>query len=172
MQLIKKSKFRPQAFNLFIIVLLSFSVLFTMGNTALGKEAGRFELVSISRINKIESHSAGNQAFHWKDNLPVNGVLVILRVLTLEPITLFSTDFSLGYEDKGGIPRSPCIGLSFGINSPDHILNSTWMLGGAVSRTWTSEGKSYFGILFEAPKKAKAFKLYYANPLFDSLKIK
>jgi hypothetical protein len=165
-------KLRLQTFNLLVIALFSIALFFIMGTTASGKEAGRFELISISRVNKIESHSAGNQAFYWKDNIPVNGVLIILRLLNPEPITLFSTDFSLGYEDKAGIPRSPCIGLSFGIDNPDQILNSTWMLGGSVSRTWTSKGKSYFGILFEAPKKAKEFKLYYATPLFESLKSK
>ena len=159
-------------FNFPLIILLSFSFLVGCSNTTSGKEIKKFKVVSVLRVNKIDSHSAGNQTFYWDKNKQSNGVMVILKSLDSESITMFSTDFSLGYKDEGGIPRSPCIGLSFGITNPDSIMNSTWMLGGSISRTWASKDKPYFGVLFEAPKKSKNFDLFYAQPLFNNLKVK
>ena len=159
-------------YTLAVIILLNFSFLVGCSNTTSGEETKKFKIVSVFRVNTIDSHSAGNRAFYWGKDKQSSGVVIILKSLNSESITMFSTDFSLGYKDEGGIPRSPCIGLSFGVTNPDNIIKSTWMLGGSISRTWASKDKPYFGVLFEAPKKSKSFDLFYANPLFDNLQVK
>ncbi len=132
-----------------------------------------FELVSIERVNSVVSNSAGGTTFYWKERDKSNGILILLKYKGDSSITVYSTDFSLGFEHEYEIPRRACIGISFGDTSTDDPAEKfTWMLGGAVSRTWASKEKPYFGIIFEAPKSINECSLYYTKPLIEEIKIK
>jgi len=132
-----------------------------------------FELVSIERVNSVISNSAGGTAFYWKESDKSNGLLILLKYKGDSSITVYSTDFSLGFEHEYEIPRRSCLGISFGNTSTDNPSQKfTWMLGGAISRTWASKEKPYFGIIFEAPKSVSQYSLYYIEPLIEKIEIK
>ena len=131
-----------------------------------------FELVSIARVNTVISNSADGTTFYWKENDKSNGLLILLKYTGDSSITVYSTDFSLGFEHKYEIPRRACIGISFGqISTEAPSKQFTWMLGGSISRTWASKEKPYFGIIFEAPKSVSEYSLYYTKPLIEGIKI-
>lgn len=132
-----------------------------------------FELVSIERVNSVVSNSAGGTAFYWKETDKANGILILLKYKGDSSITVYSSDFSLGFEHEFDIPRRSCIGISFGSTSTENPSQRfTWMLGGAISRTWASKDKPYFAIIFEAPKSISECSLYYAEPLINKIEIK
>jgi hypothetical protein len=133
-----------------------------------------FELVSTERVNHVTSNAAGGTSFYWNDTGNENGILIILKYKGDTSITIFSTDFSLGFEHEYEIPRRACIGISFGYDSTNDKPNETltWMLGGSISRTWASKEKPYFGIIFEGPKSVDEYSLFYAKPLIKGIKVK
>lgn len=159
-----------------LFVLLTFIILTscTNGKSKTVNEAVRiFELVSIERVDNVVSNSAGGTAFYWKETDKANGILILLKYKGDSSITVFSTDFSLGFEHEYEIPRRRCIGISFGAASVDNPSQMfTWMLGGAISRTWASKEKPYLGIIFEAPKSVSEYSLYYTRPLIEKIEIK
>jgi hypothetical protein len=73
--------------------------------------------------------------------------------------------------DDIGIPRSACVGISSGVVTPDLVTLSSWMLAGAMSRSWASAQKPYFGVLFGVPKRIGRVTLYYAAPLMRDLEL-
>ncbi|MEJ2568416.1 MAG: hypothetical protein P8Z50_06040 [candidate division WOR-3 bacterium] len=159
---------------LFILLIFITLISCTKGKSKTVKETKKiFELASIERVNSIVSNSADGTAFYWKKTDKANGVLILLKYKGDSSITLYSSDFSLGFEHEFDIPRRRCIGISFGNTSMDNPSQKfTWMLGGAISRTWASGEKPYFGIIFEAPKSVTEFSLYYTKPLIEGIKIK
>lgn len=158
-----------------LFVLLIFITLVSCSNGKSNNVNGKekiFELVSIERVNSVVSNSAGGTAFYWKEADKANGILILLKYKGDSSITVYSSDFSLGFEHEFEIPRRNCIGISFGDISTDNPSQKfTWMLGGAISRTWASKEKPYFGIIFEAPKSVNEFSLYYTKPLIEGIKI-
>ena len=129
-----------------------------------------FEVVSARRIDSLESHSFGNSiVFTDKD---ASGVLVVLKNKSPDNFVYYSTDFSLGFfsaDYASEIPRRPCIGISDDASAvPDNDWD--WLLGGGVSRASTEAGKSYFAVVFEAPKKVSEFTVYYAMPAGATVK--
>jgi len=99
------------------------------------------------------------------------GVLIVLKLKKPKLLEYYSSDFSLGYEDEAGIPRSACVGISSGVVTPDLVKLSSWMLAGAMSRSWARPEKPYFGVLFGVPKKVVRVTLYYASPLMNDLEL-
>jgi hypothetical protein len=158
-----------------LFVLLIFITLTSCTNSksnAVTETEKIFELESIERVNSVVSNSAGGNAFYWRETDKSNGVLIILKYKGNSSITVYSSDFSLGFEHEFDIPRRSCIGISFGGTSTENPSQRfTWMLGGAISRTWASKEKPYFGILFETPKDVNKFSLYYTKPLIEEIKI-
>ena len=159
-----------------LFVLLTFITLISCSNgknNNVNKTEEMFELVSTERVNNVVSNSAGSTAFYWRETDKENGVLILLKYKGDSSITVYSSDFSLGFEHEFEIPRRSCIGISFGdISTEDPSQKFTWMLGGAISRTWASKEKPYFGIIFEAPKSVNEYSLYYAEPLIEKIEIK
>ena len=158
-----------------LFILLIFITLASCTNSKndTGKEAEKiFEFISINRVDNVVSNSADGTAFYWKENDKSNGLLILLKYTGDSSITVYSTDFSLGFEHKYEIPRRACIGISFGqISTEAPSKQFTWMLGGSISRTWASKEKPYFGIIFEAPKSVSEYSLYYTKPLIEGIKI-
>jgi len=164
-----------KAINLFMVLLiLSALISCTNDTTNTGnKTEEMFELVSIERINSVVSNSADGTAFYWRETDKGNGVLILLKYKGDNSITVYSSDFSLGFEHEFDIPRRSCIGISFGdISTENPSQKFTWMLGGSISRTWASKEKPYFAIIFEAPKSVNEYSLYYAEPLIEKIEIK
>jgi hypothetical protein len=128
-----------------------------------------FELVSITRVDSQRSNSAAGNTVYWEKAGADGGVLIILKLRKPESLEYYSSDFSLGYEDDQGIPRSACVGISMGVASVDLVKLSSWMLAGAMSRSWASAKKPYFGLLFGVPRKVGRVTLYYAAPLMKDL---
>ncbi len=159
---------------LFVLLIFITLTSCTNGKSNTGNETEKmFELVSIERVNSVISNSAGGTAFYWKESDKSNGLLILLKYKGDSSITVYSTDFSLGFEHEYEIPRRSCIGISFGNTSTDNPSQKfTWMLGGAISRTWASKEKPYFGIIFEAPKSVSQYSLYYIEPLIEKIEIK
>lgn len=159
-----------------LFVLLIFITLNSCSNgksNTVNETEKIFELISIERVNSVISNSAGGTAFYWRETDKENGVLILLKYIGDSNITVYSSDFSLGFEHEFEIPRRSCIGISFGdISTGNPSQNFTWMLGGAISRTWASKEKPYFGIIFEAPKSVNEYSLYYAEPLINKIEIK
>jgi len=159
---------------LFVLLIFITLTSCTNGKSNTGNEAEKiFELVSIERVNSVVSNSAGGTAFYWKKSDKSNGILILLNYKGDSSITVYSSDFSLGFEHEYEIPRRSCLGISFGNTSTDNPSQKfTWMLGGAISRTWASKEKPYFGIIFEAPKSVSQYSLYYTEPLIEKIEIK
>ena len=160
-------------------ILFALLVIITLISCSNGKSdnvnktAKKFELVSIERVNSVVSNSAGGTAFYWRETDKENGVLILLKYTGDSSITVYSSDFSLGFEHEFEIPRRSCIGISFGdISTEVPSKKFTWMLGGSISRTWASKEKPYFGIIFEAPKSVNEYSLYYAEPFIGKIEIK
>jgi hypothetical protein len=158
-----------------LFILLIFTTLISCSNgknSNVNKTEEMFELVSIERVNNVVSNSAGRTTFYWRETDKENGVLILLKYKGDSSINIYSSDFSLGFEHKFEIPRRSCIGVSFGDISTDNPSQKfTWMLGGAISRTWASKEKPYFGIIFEAPRSVNEYSLYYSKPLIEKIKI-
>jgi hypothetical protein len=159
---------------LFVLLIFTTLTSCTNGKSKIVNDTVKiFELVSIERINNVVSNSAGGTAFYWKETDKANGVLILLKYMGDSSITVFSTDFSLGFEHEYEIPRRRCIGISFGTASMDNPSQMfTWMLGGSISRTWASKEKPYLGIVFETPKSVSEYSLYYIKPLIEKIEIK
>ncbi len=130
-----------------------------------------FELVSIERVDSQRSNSAAGNTVYWDKEGEDSGVLIVLKLKKPELLEYYSSDFSLGYEDEAGIPRSACVGISSGVATPDLVKLSSWMLAGAMSRSWARPEKPYFGILFGVPRKVARVTLYYAAPLMRDLEL-
>ena len=130
-----------------------------------------FELVSVERVDSQRSNSAAGNTLYWQKDETENGVMIVLKLKEPESLEYYSSDFSLGYEDDAGIPRSACVGISMGVASVDLVKVSSWMLAGAMSRSWADAQKPYFGILFSVPKKVGRVTLYYAAPLMKDLDV-
>jgi hypothetical protein len=136
---------------------------------AAGNGGMPFELVSIERVDAQRSNSAAGNTVYWDQDGEDNGVLIVLKLKEPESLEYYSSDFSLGYEDEAGIPRSACVGISMGVTGVDLVKLSSWMLAGAMSRSWASAEKPYFGVLFGVPRKVGRVTLYYASPLLKDL---
>lgn len=132
----------------------------------------QFEIVSVNRVNTINSNAAGNRYINWAENQNENGVLIILKSKKPMFREVYSVDFSLGYEDKSGIPRSPCIGISTGMKTHENPMTWTWWLGGSVSRSWITKEKRYIGLIFSVPKRVNKFVLYDSLAIFKDIEIK
>lgn len=130
-----------------------------------------FELVSIERVDSQKSNSAAGNTVYWRKDGDESGVLIVLKLKNPEALEYYSSDFSLGYEDEAGIPRSACVGISMGVAGVDLVKLSSWMLAGAMSRSWASAEKPYFGVLFGVPRKVGRVTLYYAAPLLKDLEV-
>ncbi|MBN2345788.1 MAG: hypothetical protein JXO51_05300 [Candidatus Aminicenantes bacterium] len=130
-----------------------------------------FELVSIERVDSQRSNSAAGNTVYWEKEGPDSGVMIVLKLKTPELLEYYSSDFSLGYVDEAGIPRSACVGISSGVATPDLVKLSTWMLAGSMSRSWARPEKPYFGLLFGVPRKVERVTLYYAAPLMRDLEL-
>jgi hypothetical protein len=115
-----------------------------------------FTVISAHWTDRAEAYP--NTVF-WKGEEDEAGLVVVLeRNPVVDTLMVHSTDFALAYEDEGGIPRRPCIGISRGMKTAaDKIAWST--LGGSVSRYWIQPGESHFAVLFSAPKRVTAFTL-------------
>jgi hypothetical protein len=149
--------------------LLLISLIFQVeGFTA----SNQFRIVGVEKINSINSNAAGNRYISWGKKRKDIGLLLILK--TSKPISreLYTTDFSLGFKDKNGIPRTPCIGISVGVKSPKNPKHWTWWLGGSISRSWVSKDKRYFGLIFSVPKNVNKFVLYDSIPIFKNINVK
>ena len=155
------------------VVILVAGMLFAIACTSVAGEPAQaqdeFEIVAVKRVDKIDSNTGRGEYIIWGEKKRENGVLFVLKYTGNTSITYFSSDFSLGYEDEAGIPRSPCVGISLGSSDPD-VEKATWMLGGFVSRYWASKDKPYFGVIFPAPKAADKFTLFYAAAVAKDLK--
>lgn len=138
---------------------------------AAGSGGMPFELVSIERVDSQNSNSAANNTVYWRKDGDESGVLIVLKLKNAEALEYYSSDFSLGYEDEAGIPRSACVGISMGVAGVDLVRLSSWMLAGAMSRSWASAEKPYFGILFGVPRKVSRVTLFYAAPLLQDLEV-
>jgi hypothetical protein len=130
-----------------------------------------FELVSIERVDSQRSNSAAGNTVYWEKDGEDGGVLIVLKLKESESLEYYSSDFSLGYVDDIGIPRSACVGISSGVVTPDLVTLSSWMLAGAMSRSWASAQKPYFGVLFGVPKRIGRVTLYYAAPLMRDIEL-
>ena len=137
--------------------------------TAAGNGGMPFELVSIERVDSQRSNSAAGNTVYWDRDGDESGVMIVLKLKEPEALEYYSSDFSLGYEDDAGIPRSACVGISMGVADVDLVKLSSWMLAGAMSRSWASAQKPYFGVLFGVPRKVSRVTLYYAAPLLKDL---
>lgn len=130
-----------------------------------------FELVSIERVDAQQSNSAAGNTVYWDKDGAESGVLIVLKLKKPAELEYYSSDFSLGYEDEAGIPRSACVGISSGVATTDLVKLSSWMLAGAMSRSWASLGTPFFGVLFGVPRKVTRVTLFYAAPLMKDIEI-
>lgn len=122
-----------------------------------------YELVSTEWVTSQASNSASQQTAYWNENQPDGGLLLVLKLKGNDSKVYYSSDFSLGYDDEAGIPRSACLGISMGVMQADQVTQSSWMLGGAMSRCWASKEKPFFGVLFSVPRTIKQVTLYLAQ---------
>ncbi len=140
-------------------------------NAAAGKGGSPFDLESIERVDSQRSNSAAGNTVYWDKGGEEGGLMMVLKLKSPDPLEYYSSDFSLGYVDETGIPRSACVGISSGVADPKDIKMTSWMLAGAMSRSWASAEKPYFGILFGVPRKVNNVTLYYAAPLMKNLEL-
>ena len=124
-----------------------------------------FEVVSAERVDFLNSNAAGGRTASWPADGDETGLLMVLKLSAKESVEYYSSDFSLGYEDPQGIPRSACMGLSMGLADPGIVKQASWMLGGSMSRGWASTEKPYFGLLFSVPRKVTKVSLFGVTPL-------
>lgn len=124
-----------------------------------------FEVVSVERVAYLNSNAAGGRTASWPAEGDETGLLMVIKLRAKESVEYYSSDFSLGYEDPQGIPRSACMGLSMGHADPGIIKQASWMLGGSMSRGWASGEKPYFGLLFSVPRKVTKVSLFGVTPL-------
>jgi len=119
-----------------------------------------FEVVSTKRVASAES-TFNRMSFMQNET----GLVVILkRALAKDGITVHSNDFVLSFESDTDIPRRPCVGISYGMKSPDDEVR--WGAGpsGNILRYGIGPGEPYFALLFPAPKNVSTFSLYRAVP--------
>jgi hypothetical protein len=90
----------------------------SLPEAAAGNGGMPFELVSIERVASQRSNSAANNTVYWEKDGEESGVLIVLRLKKPEQLEYYSSDFSLGYVDDVGIPRSACVGISSGVVTP------------------------------------------------------
>lgn len=130
-----------------------------------------FALVSIEWVDSQRSNSAAGNTVYWDKKGSDRGVLIVLKLKKPGELEYYNSDFSLGYEDDAGIPRSSCVGICMGVATPDRVQQSTWMLASSKSRSWARPEKPFFGILFGVPRKVKRVTLYYAAPLMRDITV-
>lgn len=130
-----------------------------------------FEFVSIERVDSQRSNSAAGNTVYWDKDGADSGVLIVLKLKKPNQLEYYSSDFSLGYVDEAGIPRSACVGISSGVATTDLVKLSSWMLAGAMSRSWANLEEPYFGVLFGVPRKVSRVSLFYSAPLMKDIEI-
>jgi hypothetical protein len=152
-------------------ILLGFFVLVFTCQCKGVVDNSNFKIVSVTRVDSIYSNAAGNRYIGWNKKDKENGVLIVLKSKRPMFRTIYSTDFSLGFESKSDIPRRRCLGISVGLKNSNDPKRCTWMLGGSISRSWITKDKRYFGLIFSAPKNLTKFTLYDSVPIIKNITI-
>jgi len=135
-------------------------------------DSNPYELISTEWVTSQASNSASQQTAYWNEDQPDGGLMLVLKYQGKGSVEYYSSDFSLGYEDEAGIPRSACLGISMGVMQTDQIKQSSWMLAGAMSRSWASQEKPFLGILFSVPRTVRNVTLYLARPAMKDIGVK
>jgi len=132
------------------------AALFSLG--ALAQPRPEFEVVSTKRVEGAES--VYRRASFANDETGL--VIILKRTSAAGSIVVYGNDYVLAWESEKSIPRSPCMGISYAMKSPDE--ETRWSSIGGISRYWYNAGEQYFALLFAVPKDVHTFSLNRAAP--------
>jgi hypothetical protein len=126
------------------------------GGTSAAEDGARYTVERAHRVVYAETH---HNKVSWPKDADEAGLVVVLRRQPASETTIYSTDFSLAFEDSASeIPRRHCVGISEGMGSAaDEVRWST--LGGAVWRHRLAPTEPCFALLFSAPREIGSFSL-------------